>query len=236
MGRVFWSGVGLLLIACGSGGGGGIPDSGGGGTPDAGGGDAGSVDAGPGWWETTAQDYDQDGYSVAAGDCDDGDPTVSPGVTVDLCDRIDNDCDGEVDEDFDGDPYEPNDTTAVDLGDLTDVKQTLLFGHLFPSGDQDRFRFYVDDGVISFFDIEAWLYGVPEDADYRLEMFWEDSNGVDQGLVGVSDREGLGGYELINHGGTAFSDDTGWYEVVVSSVSGQGCASPYTLHLLIGGL
>ncbi len=38
------------------------------------------------------------GYAAAAGDCDDGDATVSPAAT-EVCDGVDNDCDGATDED-----------------------------------------------------------------------------------------------------------------------------------------
>ncbi|MBK9646705.1 MAG: FG-GAP repeat protein [Deltaproteobacteria bacterium] len=55
------------------------------------------------------------GYELLAGDCDDGDATISP-VGVESCDGADNDCDGDVDEagatgttlvyvDADGDGY-----------------------------------------------------------------------------------------------------------------------------------
>ncbi len=38
-----------------------------------------------------------DGYASEAGDCDDADPLVSPNAD-EICDAIDNDCDGDVDE------------------------------------------------------------------------------------------------------------------------------------------
>jgi hypothetical protein len=42
-------------------------------------------------------DLDGDGYTCAV-DCNDDDPSVHPGI-VDICDGIDNDCDGPIDED-----------------------------------------------------------------------------------------------------------------------------------------
>ena len=42
-------------------------------------------------------DFDEDGFTPDAGDCDDTDPDVYPGST-EVCDGIDNDCDGTIDE------------------------------------------------------------------------------------------------------------------------------------------
>ncbi len=43
------------------------------------------------------KDADHDGWSSASGDCDDSQASVSPS-SPELCDGVDNDCDGEVDE------------------------------------------------------------------------------------------------------------------------------------------
>jgi hypothetical protein len=63
-----------------------------------------------------AWDVDGDGLSACAGDCDDTDPANRPG-NPELCDRADNDCDGEIDEGFDLD----GDGWAVCRGDCDDA-------------------------------------------------------------------------------------------------------------------
>ncbi|MHC4182740.1 MAG: Ig-like domain-containing protein [Planctomycetota bacterium] len=52
------------------------------------------------------EDQDQDHYPKCGGDCNDDNANVNPG-TVEICDFIDNDCNGQVDEgfDFDGDNF-----------------------------------------------------------------------------------------------------------------------------------
>ncbi len=61
----------------------------------------GSVDEG-------VDDLDADGYTVADGDCDDGNGWVWPGA-IEMCDAVDNNCDGQIDEGCD--------VVAVDTGD-----------------------------------------------------------------------------------------------------------------------
>ena len=45
----------------------------------------------------TDLDKDEDGFTVLTGDCDEGNPNIHP-AAVEICDQIDNDCNGEIDE------------------------------------------------------------------------------------------------------------------------------------------
>lgn len=51
-------------------------------------------------------DQDGDGWTVQQGDCDDVDAAVNPGAQ-DVCDGLDNNCDGSIDNDVDGDNVLP---------------------------------------------------------------------------------------------------------------------------------
>ncbi len=73
--------------------------------------------------DPSEEDLDSDGWSSAQGDCDDLDDTIHPGAT-ELCDGIDNDCDGQTDPesaedsriwflDSDGDGYGAEETIVM---------------------------------------------------------------------------------------------------------------------------
>ncbi len=49
-------------------------------------------------------DFDSDGFSVAAGDCNDNNSSVRPGLAEVPGDLIDNNCNGIADEDAQGNP------------------------------------------------------------------------------------------------------------------------------------
>lgn len=184
-------------------------------------------------WDVAVVDADEDGVATEDGDCDDLDPDVHPFVPLDTCDGVDSDCDGELDEDYAGGFVVDN--VSLDLGELAD-EEAIIVGYAFPDGDEDAFRFEVDDGY-GWFSVEAWLYGTPEDVDLSLELVWlEDANGAYRGVVATADDDGAGGFETLDHGGETFTDDSGLYEVRVRAESGSSCSSPYTLQIQTGGL
>jgi hypothetical protein len=188
-----------------------------------------------GWWSAPPGDADGDGYTAAQGDCNDGEPSAYPGAQTDICDGLDNDCDGTIDEDSSGDVWETNDSSASYLGDLTGSGQTLISGNLHNDDDIDRYQFRVSDGITDWFSMEGWLYGVPRNADYKLELEWiENEGGAWEGLVDSSDTSGNGGFEHVENGGSTGTDDGGLYELRVISVNGSSCSFPYLIQLLVG--
>lgn len=215
---------------------GGAPDAA---APDAGDApppDAGPPDAGPPpWWTERERDHDGDFWDKEDGDCDDLDPSVHP-ENADACNGRDDDCDGRIDEDFDGDRGEPENGAPLDLGDLSYASGKLIDAYLFPATDVDRYRLRVDDVALRDFDLEAWVYGVPEDADFVVELkLVLGSEDLPAGSIEIADALGPGGYEFVNYSGDVTRDDSGVYEIEVRSKSGAGCVFPYQLQILVGG-
>jgi hypothetical protein len=151
-----------------------VPDDKADDTGDSGEGEGGGEGSSP-------NDADGDGYSPDDGDCDDDNPDVFPGQD-ELCDDIDNDCDGAIDDDpvdastwyFDGDqdghgdPFntavscEPY-TNFVDVGDdCNDAR-----GDVYPDAPE------VCDGIDNDCDDEIDEDVAPEDAD----TFYIDGDG-----------------------------------------------------------
>ena len=76
----------------------------------------------------SSSDNDSDGVSIAAGDCNDTNPSVYVGHAEIVGDLIDNDCDGLADEGVDNTPS--SDTSDHD-GDGYTLANDRLFGDLF---------------------------------------------------------------------------------------------------------
>ena len=85
--------------------------------------DAGKDDTG-----SVELDADGDGWTVAEGDCNDGDPTVNAGAEEVVADGVDQDCDGGdtcyLDEDGDG--WGSTETVASEDLDCTDAGESTL--------------------------------------------------------------------------------------------------------------
>jgi hypothetical protein len=187
-----------------------------------------SADTGLRWWEKPQDDADGDGFTESEGDCNDADEAVNPDASDRTCDGVDNDCDGQIDESSLADEQDDY------LGDLTNKYETYASFYLFPEGDEDSFTFYLQDGNLDLFDLEIWLYQVPAQADYSLELFRLDDDRQRQESLGSADDNAAGGFEFLNFGGAAGFDDTGGYEVVVRSTDGASCSAPSVLQIVVG--
>ncbi|MCK6502679.1 putative metal-binding motif-containing protein [Myxococcota bacterium] len=210
----------LSLIACGdkddddgdtSDGGamdGGGTDGGGtdGGGTDGGGTDGGGTDGG-GDGGTTDLDGDDDGWTVADGDCDDADPAVHPGAADEPYDGLDSDCDGVSDFDWDGDGF---DSDAYGGDDCDDADASV-----HPGAPDDPYDGQDDDcaGGSDFDadgdgeDAEGWGGGDCDDADADVhpgaydrpnDDLDQDCDGEDRSFDGaVVDEGAVVTYEIV---------------------------------------
>ena len=127
-------------------------------------------------------DADGDGYTTEAGDCDDTDNTVGP-EGLEVCDNIDNNCDGTVDEgltslwypDADEDGFgeaagevtacEPPDTTYIEDGtDCDDTRDDVYPGapEVCDEVDNDCDGETDEDGTTAYYDdVDGDGFGAP---------------------------------------------------------------------------
>jgi len=199
-------------------------------TAPTGTGDTHAVDTGP----PISQDADQDG-STSAEDCDDSDPAVHPGAD-ELCNDVDDDCDGVIDEDdaldaalwyadADGDGYGLTDdtTTACDRprgyseypDDCDDDDPRV-----HPGAVEDDCLDTVDyncDGSVGWEDADGDLIPACEDCDdddaFAFPEAPETCNEADDDCDGVTDEDAIdattwyGDADGDGHGGTTFTED-----------------------------
>jgi len=199
---------------------------------DKGGDDSGIIEEPP-------ADDDGDGFTVEDGDCDDADANISPEAT-ELCDEVDNDCDGEVDEgietgtwyvDEDGDGFggdavescaQPEGTVAIS-GDCDDTDPAY---HPGATEVCDETIDYNCDGSTGYADADGDAVPACEDCDDRNDEAYpgatevcdevdNDCDGtVDEGVQKTyyTDRDG-DGYGDPGETAEACDTPTGYVDV-----------------------
>ncbi len=143
---------------------------------------------------TSASDADADGFSIAAGDCDDTQSTVFPG-NPEILDSLDNDCNKEVDETFvnhillnDGTGHftampasgveviDPSTSGAFGDGNA-DGKLDLYWGNwleVYPNDLADQDRYFTGNGDGSFTDAAQACGLVLPKAFATFGVMWND--------------------------------------------------------------
>ena len=171
-------------------------------------------------------DHDGDGYaSLGSGgdDCDDGDPAVHPGAE-EVCDGVDNDCNGDVDdgaEDTDGDGFPDCIDPTPEGYDGPADREDPLSVQLHLHGSLSEF-----DATMAYHTEQANQYGIDvlwwSDHDAMIQMLARaEGLDFDNGLL-TDELEALG--SDVQYGFTEITDDTAdsTSEVLAGGPSGTG--------------
>jgi hypothetical protein len=152
-----------------------------------------------------------EGFTPDASDCDDSDPFISP-FGFEVCDGVDNDCDGSVDEDsdFDGSVwYRDSDGDGFGDIDVTHVSCAAPSGYVGNSDDCD------DTMSVVFPDAEEYCNDIDDDCDgavdegFELSTYYADADGDGHGsgVDPIISCMSLTGYAAV---GDDCDDDEYW--------------------------
>ncbi|MDF1564321.1 MAG: MopE-related protein [Deltaproteobacteria bacterium] len=131
-------------------------------------------------------DQDGDGFTVTAGDCDDGDPTVNPGAS-EGCNGVDDDCDGATDEGVTTDYWPDGDRDGYgDASVAPTAACAAPAGMVTDASDCDDGRASVHPGAL-----ELCNGGRDDDCDPTTTEgsaadYWPDTDGDGFGAAGAA--------------------------------------------------
>jgi hypothetical protein len=146
--------------------------------------------------DTECSDDDGDGFTELAGDCADGDALVFPGALELLDNRIDDDCDGEVDPghwDPDGD--------GVEVGDCAPADPSVYPGRSeVENGIDDNCDGRIDEGTAGFDDDGDGVSGEEGDCN-------DGAADIVPGAIETPDGRDENCNTQIDEGTSRFDDD-----------------------------
>ncbi|MFT5681284.1 MAG: hypothetical protein ACI8RZ_002190 [Myxococcota bacterium] len=172
------------------------------------------------------------GYSADATDCDDGDSAINPGAS-EVCDELDNDCDGSIDEgaagtdifyaDDDGDGYGDPDLSTTDCEapsgyvengeDCDDGNNTISpDGTESCNGEDDDCDTDIDEGLLGTGEdcpADDCLTILTEDSTAAGGDYWIDFDGTATETECDMTTDG-GGWTLIFEDDFESTPDAGW--------------------------
>jgi large repetitive protein len=102
------------------------------------------------------------GYTDVSGDCDDGDPAINPDAR-EVCDGVDNNCDGEIDDAASTTWYRDADRDGWGDASVTELGCSEPAGYTDVSGDCDDTTAAVSPGVAETCD------GIDDDCDGEVD-------------------------------------------------------------------
>ena len=183
-------------------------------------------------------DNDGDGQTENEGDCDDDDAEVYTGNT-EVCDEVDNNCDGDVNEPW-WDTYDPNESSSsyYDLGEVDDGflwagdVLTLSGLTIHEPNDEDWFHIDVDDDWYDNAEFSVQVTGLPTDGDWTLELW--DANG---GSPAIEDSDsGKGKLTVYFTGSITDTGEDDWLiRVYANTWTDKACTATYELYIDTNG-
>ena len=134
------------------------------------------------------------GYTFVGGDCNDGDPSVAP-TAPELCDGVDNNCDGEADEGLNAEDWYPDaDGDGFGDGVLSTSSCAPVEGFVTEAGDCDDANVEVYPGApVACTGGDQNCDGSPDDVDADGDRFLaceecdDQDVGVDPGAAELCD-------------------------------------------------